>query len=238
MARKKSEDSNVIQMEPDAGETTAFEPEEGETPPYTSPITEEIDNIFGDKLSPGYDGDGDDELDEDQDGQGEYEITEDHSDRLLNPNEFKLLGISSEGDRKYQVQLTADDLNISTSRTFQAESTEKHPFETVLDQIADLILPLAFSDQKRGHLSMKKLKRVFKQNKKKEPIVEYVVTAVNVGGKNGYTATSNAIQTSQLPKEFQPLFNDLENHVREEISKKHVAAEQLGIAFGESEEDE
>lgn len=158
-------------------------------------------------------------------------------DRLLNPNEFKLLKIESKGDRKYRVQFTADDLNISTPRTFRGEGLEQHPFEDVLDKIGELLFPLAFSDQKSKNLSLKTLQRVIKQNKNKEPVTQYVITAINHGGQNSYTSVGHAIDLSQLPKGFQPLFDDLESYLREEISKKGPSAEQLGLNLG-SEEDE
>jgi hypothetical protein len=162
-----------------------------------------------------------------------------YQDRLLNPNEFKLLKIESKGDRKYRVQFTADDLNVvSTPRIFRGEGLNQHPFEMVLEQIGALLFSLAFSDQKSKNLTLKTLQRVIKQNKNKEPITQYVITAVNVGGKSSYTSVSHPIDLSQLPKEFQPLFNDLENYLREEISRKSPSAEQLGLPFGESEEDE
>jgi hypothetical protein len=212
-------ESNIIPMH--STESTITDPLE------TVPESDEADNVVNNLIQ-----DIENTILSPQPGEDGYQ------ERLLNPNEFKLLKIESKGDRKYRVQFTADDLNVSTPRTFRGEGLNQHPFEIVLEQIGDLLFPLAFSDQKSKNLTLKTLQRVIKQNKNKEPITQYVITAVNVGGKSSYTSVSHPIDLSQLPKEFQPLFNELENYLREEISRKSPSAEQLGLPFGESEEDE
>jgi hypothetical protein len=151
---------------------------------------------------------------------------------FLNCKEFKLMGIQQKKDRKYRISFIADSFTGNTETNLRPEIQTETPFERVLKQITALVFPLVFPALEA--VTLISLKRNIKNTKHKE-LKEFFEFKVRTLDGFGYTSQAKEIDVQDLGEQFKTLYNELENLVHEEISKKHAEDPQLSL-FGDIEE--
>lgn len=204
-------EEEVLVLDAEEQGTPTVESEEDEIP--LDDVMSQLDNMFGENPL----------VDEEEETPDEV---------FLNCKEFKLMGIQQKKDRKYRISFIADAFTGNTETNLRPEIQADSPFERVLKQITSLVFPLVFPAL--DGITLISLKRNIKNNKNKE-LKEFFEFKVRTLDGYGYTAQAKEIDVQDLGDQFRAFFNELENLVHEEISKRHAEDPQLSL-FGEIEE--
>lgn len=162
------------------------------------------------------------------------EADQETMETFLNCKEFKLKEVVCREGSKFDLKFIADTLNVSTEYYASAEADGSCPFTSVLNKIQGIAFPVLFPGQ--SSLRLKKLKRLIKNNKKKEPQDLIAFEAESTTANIPYTAKSGEVVIGSLGEKFQNLFNELENYSREELTKRRTEIEQMNLFDSESEE--